>query len=176
GVSGIRGGGDGQQIPPGIYAVGFCPAFGGGGGIRGSGLRRSEAVQRIVGEGLRTLVVNVVGDAHDVAVVRRAQAEIVAEVHGVAAGRGSLELQGLEASVVGIGEHKAAGERGADADFGRGESALWSIADTAARRTPRPTLWKARVGHPDSTSHSACGPPANPPQRVVGKETARILR
>src|SRR5208283_316927 len=28
------------------------------------------------------------------------------------------------------------------------------------KRTPRPTLWKTRVGHPNSTSHSTSGPPA----------------
>src|SRR5208283_5404836 len=130
GVSRVRGGGDGQQIPPGIYAVDFCPAFGGGGGIRGSGLRRGDAVELIVGEGLRTLVVYIVGDAHDVAVVSGAQVEIVAKVHGVAAGGGSLELQRLETVVVGVGEHKAASKSGAHADFRRGERALWSITDT----------------------------------------------
>src|SRR5271157_4662947 len=42
------------------------------------------------------------------------------------------------------------------------------------KRTPRPTLWKARVGHPDSTSHLSSGPPAIRPsrhwRRGVGKE------
>ena len=73
-ASGISGlgcgvGAKGVQVAPRIVGIGFSPAVGEvvtGGAIR---LRGGDAVQRIVGEGLRAGAADVVGNLRDVAVV-----------------------------------------------------------------------------------------------------------
>src|SRR5262249_20136021 len=110
---------NGSQIPPSatcgreiVVEIFFAPAICWARGKSGSGLRGGDAIEGIVSERLRARGNTIVGDADDVAVVTRAEAEVVGEIEniadvgGVGAGSGRSagtfcrDAAGLEARVV----------------------------------------------------------------------------
>jgi hypothetical protein len=96
----------------------------------GSGLRGGDAIELVVGEGLRASGVEIVGDAVDMASIVRGDGidKVVGDVDGVTGRRRSRELVGLEARIVGVLEVEA-GEGGRLADGERIEGALGRVAD-----------------------------------------------
>src|SRR5580658_3384554 len=103
GVTGVGGGGDAVEVAPSVESIAFAPAVSGTGGVRGGGQRGGESVKQVVGEGLRTSGVEIVGDRKDVTGIVIAVQGIgiaVGDVYGATSARGSFELVRLEADVV----------------------------------------------------------------------------
>jgi len=79
-------GGVDDEISPGVVRIRFAPAVSRASGVGRSSLRRNDAIQWIVSEGLRTSRVEIVGDTVDVGGIslRRGINEIIGDVKGVA--------------------------------------------------------------------------------------------
>ncbi len=78
-------------------------------GESGRGLRRRDAIQLIVAEGLRASSVQVVGDGENVAcvLVGRRIDKAVGDVDGVASGRRGFEFKRLESVVIAMRQIQA---------------------------------------------------------------------
>jgi len=159
GVTGVRRGGDGLQVAPGIEAKCFAPAVCGTGGMRGSGQRRDDAIELVVGESLRARGIEVVGDAVDVTGVMGGDGidEVIGDVDGVATGRRCFEFVGLEATVVGMGEVEAGKGRGL-ADGEGVERALGRVADFTSEAACRGGLEVGGVSDAVGAVHGSAGP------------------
>src|SRR5262249_5657356 len=73
-----------QPVAPGVVTIAVSPVFGLAvdsmlGAIGADSLGRDEPVQRVVGEGLVTAVIAIVGNAEDIAVISVAQVEVIAD-------------------------------------------------------------------------------------------------
>ena len=121
----IRSGGyaDSRQVAPLIVSIAFAPAVRGAGGIGGSRFGREDAIQVVVSEALAPRCVYVIRDARHVAVVGRAQAEIVGVVQNVA-------------DICAVG----AGSRGASRAFDFSDAFIFSQLELRCDGRSRPAI------------------------------------
>src|SRR5262249_14594257 len=131
GVVRVRGHRDLREVAPCtasgeiVELVGLTPAVSGTGGVGRRCFSAGDAIELIVGEGLRAGGVKIVGDAVDVAgVVAAGVEEVVGDVDRVACGGRGGKFVWLQARVIGVLEVEA-GEGGRLADGERVEGALW---------------------------------------------------
>src|SRR5260221_1056000 len=118
-----------------VKLIGCGPAVAGTGSERGGGLRGGNAIELVVGEGLRAGGVEIVGNAKDVAGIATVDGidKIVSEIHGVAAGGRGLDFLRLQAGVISLKDVQAIEARMVDGHAVNGP--LGRVTNTVKRAT-----------------------------------------